>query len=244
MASIFDSLRTTQRTMNGDIPKSLFDFDHLSDNVRKHLVKVYSTLALMVAVASLGTLIGIQYNISASMSGLLCLLSLIALAFVPYEQHGTRVGLIGAFGFFKGASLAPIVQYTLHYNPGVLPLAFSSTCIVFACFSAAALLSNRRDYLYLGGVLSSAISVMFWLSILNMFITIPSMSYIHLYGGLILFSLYVLYDSQLIVEKASRGNNDYIRHALELFIDFVALFVRILIILNKNNNNKKKKQKE
>ena len=45
----------------------------------------------------------------------------------------------------------------------------------------------------------------------------------------------------MIIEKASLGDRDYIKHSLELFVDFVAIFVRLLVILmrNRKNNNKK-----
>lgn len=37
------------------------------------------------------------------------------------------------------------------------------TAIAFACFSGAAMLAKRREYLYLGGLLSSGVSILFWL---------------------------------------------------------------------------------
>ena len=56
-----------------------------------------------------------------------------------------------------------------------------------------------------------------------------------------------MYDTQLIVDKFERGDRDYIwyvvpsnksmplhsyhRHSVELFIDFIAIFRRLLIIL-------------
>ena len=39
---------------------------------------------------------------------------------------------------------------------------------------------------------------------------------------------------QVIVEKAERGDTDHIKHALDLFVDFVAIFVRILVIMLQN----------
>lgn len=44
----------------------------------------------------------------------------------------------------------------------------------------------------------------------------------------------MIFDTQLVVEKASLGDRDFAWHAMELFIDFVGIFVRICIILLRN----------
>lgn len=46
--------------------------------------------------------------------------------------------------------------------------------------------------------------------------------------------MYVLAAAQLIVERASAGEMDEVRHALDLLVDFISMFVRILIILIRN----------
>lgn len=38
-------------------------------------------------------------------------------------------------------------------------------------------------------------------------------------------------DTQEIIEMAHMGDMDYVKHALTLFTDFIAVFVRILIIM-------------
>ena len=226
--------------------KTLLDLSHLRSDVRQHLVKVYAVLGAMIGASAVGAYMGIHHQLSMNIAGLMTFVTLIALIFVPY-QHGKvqyeRLGLILAFGFFKGATLAPLIAHTLHFNPQVLTLAFSATCLVFGCFTAAALLSNRREYLYLGGFLGGALTISLYLSLFNMFIGSTAIPWLNIYGGVIIFSLYILYDSQMIVEKASMGNYDHVNHALELFLDFIALFVRLLIILNKNANDKKKKKR-
>ena len=45
--------------------------------------------------------------------------------------------------------------------------------------------------------------------------------------------LFIIYDTQMIIEKAERGQKDVPAHAMELFIDLFNLFIRILQILMK-----------
>jgi FtsH-binding integral membrane protein len=50
---------------------------------------------------------------------------------------------------------------------------------------------------------------------------------------------------QMTIEKASAGDRDFVGHALELQIDFVALFVRIaIVLLRRSASNKKRRDSE
>lgn len=55
--------------------------------------------------------------------------------------------------------------------------------------------------------------------------------FLQLYFGLLVFVGYIVVDTQDIIEKAHYGDLDYVKHALTLFVDFVGVFVRILIIM-------------
>jgi len=55
--------------------------------------------------------------------------------------------------------------------------------------------------------------------------------YLQLHLGLFVFAGYIIFDTQVMVERASMGVPDYIHDSLQLLLDFVAVFVRILIIL-------------
>ena len=56
--------------------------------------------------------------------------------------------------------------------------------------------------------------------------------FIHSISSLtLLLTLCVL---QMIVEKAEHGDTDHIKHALDLFVDFAAIFVRVLVIMLQN----------
>merc|ERR1712154_217775 len=86
------------------------------------------------------------------------------------------------------------------------------------------------SYLYLGSLLNS-----FCLFLLFMRIFPTSFGYeLSLYGGLLMFIGYVFYDTQQIIKRVERfglQNTDFVSDAITLYIDFVAIFVRILIII-------------
>lgn len=75
------------------------------------------------------------------------------------EAVERRLAIMGAFGFFQGASLGPLIQATVQIDPSIIMTAFLGTTCCFVCFTVTSLLANRRQILLLGGVLSSAFSV-------------------------------------------------------------------------------------
>ena len=53
----------------------------------------------------------------------------------------------------------------------------------------------------------------------------------YLWLSLAVFCGFVMWDTQVIMEKRRRGDGDFIGHSLDLFIDFVQIFRKVLIIL-------------
>ncbi|CAI7800344.1 unnamed protein product [Closterium sp. NIES-53] len=143
-----------------------------------------------------------------------------------------RFRLLLAIAFSHGCSIGPLVDAVIQINPGLLVTAFVATAAIFLCFSGAALLAKRREYLYLGGFLASAVSTMLALRLASIFFGGSNAVFqIELYGGLLVFSGYIIYDTQVLLERARQGQCDHVVDALELLLDFVAVFVRILFIL-------------
>ena len=66
----------------------------------------------------------------------------------------------------------------------------------------------------------------------------------YLMFGLLTACLYIIYDTQIIIERAERGDRDVISHTMTLFIDLFDLFIRILkILIELQKDNKKKEEK-
>jgi hypothetical protein len=60
------------------------------------------------------------------------------------------------------------------------------------------------------GILMSALSTMFWMAIANMFFASPFIFQLNLYAGLIVMCGFVLYDTQMIIEKRRNGDTDFV----------------------------------
>jgi len=103
--------------------------------------------------------------------------------------------------------------------------------VVFVSFSISALLAERGRWLYLGGTLMSMLNIMILFSLANLFLRSTLIYQAHLYLGLFVVCGFVIYDTQLIIEKHHMGSRDFIMHSLDLFIDFVGVFRHLLVIL-------------
>jgi FtsH-binding integral membrane protein len=80
------------------------------------------------------------------------------------------------------------------------------------------------------GMIGISLASMFWPS--------PALYNMWLYGGLVLFSAFVLYDTQKIIHNAkSKPRYDPISESIGIYLDTIILFERFLIIFM---NNKKK----
>lgn len=223
---------------------SLMNFDHLSTRVQLHLRKVYSTLCVALLVSA----VGVYAHILTHLGGLLTSLAFVGvtmwLVSTPSFEEGKRWNLLMAAAFLEGASVGTLIEQVLDRDPSIAVTALLGTVAIFACFSGAAVFAKRREYLFLGGLLSSLVSTMLMLRFGSLIFGGYSTTFnVELYGGLLIFLGYVLFDTQLIIERADKGDTDYVKHSLDLFMDFASIFVRILIILLKNDKSREERRK-
>uniref|UniRef100_G1SG91 Bax inhibitor 1 n=1 Tax=Oryctolagus cuniculus TaxID=9986 RepID=G1SG91_RABIT len=160
-----------------------------------------------------------------------------------HETEQKRLGLLAGFAFLTGVGLGPALELCIAINPSILPTAFLGTAMIFTCFTLSALYARRRTYLFLGGILMSAMSLMLLSSLGNLFFGSIWLFQANLYMGLVVMCGFVLFDTQLIIEKAENGDKDYIWHCVDLFLDFITLFRKLMMILAMNEKDKKKEKK-
>uniref|UniRef100_A0A8C6QTN6 Bax inhibitor 1 n=1 Tax=Nannospalax galili TaxID=1026970 RepID=A0A8C6QTN6_NANGA len=208
---------------------ALLKFSHITPLTQQHLKKVYASFALCMFVVAAGAYVHVVTHFirTALLSALVSLGLMIWLMTTPHshETEQKRLGLLAGFAFLTGVGLGPALELCIAINPSILPNAFMGTAIIFTCFSLSTLYDRCRSYLFLGGILMSAMSLMFLSSLGNLFFGSIWLFQENLYMGLAVICGFVLFDTQLIIEK------DYIWHCVDLFLDFVTLFRKLMMIL-------------
>ncbi|KAL7111322.1 hypothetical protein ACP275_05G080500 [Erythranthe tilingii] len=240
--SFFDSQSSFGNRWNYD---SLKNLRQISPAVQSHLKQVYLSLCCALVASAVGVYLHILWNIGGLLTTFGCIGLMTWLLFTPAYQEQKKVSLLMAVALLQGATIGPLIELAIEIDSSILVSAFVGCALAFGCFSAAAMLARRREYLYLGGLVSSGLSILFWLQIASsIFGGSTALFKFELYFGLLVFVGYIVFDTQDIIEKAHLGDVDYVNHALTLFTDFIGVFVRVLIIMLKNASDKEEKKKK
>uniref|UniRef100_A0A023FJ41 Putative bax-mediated apoptosis inhibitor tegt/bi-1 n=1 Tax=Amblyomma cajennense TaxID=34607 RepID=A0A023FJ41_AMBCJ len=218
----------------------------LDKPVRDHLKNVYSCLAISTLATAAGGYVHLftdilQGNFLTTLLSLGLLLALFAVPDNGKNQH-VRLAILVGFAFTTGLGMGPLLDVVISVDPSIIATAFLATCAVFTCFSLSALYTDHCRWIYVGGTLMSILSVMSLFTLANLFLGSYILFQANLYLGVVVFCGFVLYDTQLIIEKRKRGERDYIRHSVDLFLDFISIFKRLLIILTQKESSRREKR--
>merc|ERR1711973_496670 len=107
------------------------------------------------------------------------------------------------------------------YDVAVVVQAFFLTCAVVAGLTAFTF-QTKRDFTHWGTGLMAGL----WILILGGFMQV-------FVGGALLFSGFIIFDTQMIMTRVSP--EEYIMATIELYLDIINLFIEILKILEKVN---------
>uniref|UniRef100_A0A7S3KBP0 Uncharacterized protein n=1 Tax=Euplotes crassus TaxID=5936 RepID=A0A7S3KBP0_EUPCR len=142
----------------------------------------------------------------------------------------------GAFCGLEGLMLAPLI------NMAGMPIVFNAlaaTGAMMGALGAYAYNTPTKDFLSMGGALSIGLCGLIGVSFVNMFWPSPLLMSLSLYGGLLLFGGFVMYDTQKLIHNAStKPSWDPINESIGIYLDAIIIFQKFLIIFM---NNKKKK---
>lgn len=198
------------------------------------LRNTYWLLALSMVPTIFGAVLGVGLQLPLG-GGMMSLLFLaVAFGFIwgieKNKDSGVGVALLLGFTFFMGLMLTPILSFTLRaYTNGafLIMTAFGGTATVFAVLATVATVS-KRDFSGMGTWLFAGVVVLMLASLANIFLNIPAMSLVISVIAVVIFSAYILYDVQQIING---GETNYIRATLSIYLDVYNVFVNLLRLL-------------
>jgi len=220
----------------------------LEPPVQQHLKNVYACLAMSTMAAAIGASLHLFTNIlQAGFLSVFGALIFFGLLLSTPDDNGKsmklRIGYLLGFATLTGVGMGPLLETVILINPSIIITALIGTSLVFISFSVCAMLAERGKWLYLGGTCMTLLMAVSILSIANLFFGYQFLFQAQLYLGLIAMCGFVLYDTQLIIEKRRLGSKDFVTHSLDLFVDFIGIFRRLLIILTQKEQESQKKRR-
>ncbi|KAJ0015667.1 hypothetical protein NQD34_013957 [Periophthalmus magnuspinnatus] len=146
-----------------------------------------------------------------------------------------------------GAVIAPL---TLLGGPLMIRAAWYTAGVVGG-LSTVAMCAPSEKFLYMGGPLAVGFGVVFASSIGSMFLPPTSalgagLYSVAVYGGLVLFSLFLLYDTQKVIKRAETQplygvqKYDPINACMGIYMDTLNIFMRLVMILANGGGGKRK----
>ena len=194
--------------------------------------QTYQLFAGSLLAASVGAYIGIGMApaIASWYWGLVILeFALLFGLYAAKRKEGLNVILLFAFTFISGLTLTPLLSSVLGMPGGasIVANAFILTTVAFGGLSLFAM-NTSRDFSAMGKMLFIALIVIVVASLINIFLGSPIMQLVIASISAILFSAFILYDTQNIIRGAYETP---IEGAIALYLDFLNLFVALLQIL-------------
>ncbi len=210
-----------------------YEQEHVREGSLGVFIKqTYQLFAASLLAASVGAYLGLTMaaTIRAWFWGLVILefAFLIGLMFAK-KKAGLNLVLLFGFTFVSGLTLAPLLSSILGLRGGgnIVANAFILTTVAFGGLSIFAM-NTKRDFTTMGKMLFIALVVLVVASLIGLFFHSPIFQLVISSVSAILFSAYVLYDTQNIIRGAYETP---IEGAIALYLDFLNIFTALLKIL-------------
>jgi len=120
------------------------------------------------------------------------------------------------------------------YEPKIVLSAAALTCAVTIALTIYAF-TTETDFTFMGGMLYVSLCLLLGFGILSIFV--PALKLLYCVAGVLLYSIYLIYDTQLIIgkfEKIEYDIDDYIIAAINIYLDVLNIFLYLLQILGGN----------
>ena len=207
-------------------------------NLVGFLRATYQLFASSLMAATVGAYVGLGMAsmISSWYWGLVILeFALLFGLYAVKDKPGINLAVLFGFTFISGLTLTPLLSsvFNMPGGAGIVAQAFLMTSVAFGGISMFAM-TTKKDYSGMGKMLMIAVIILIVGSISNIFIGSPILQLGIAMIGALVFSAFILYDTQQIIKG---GFSTPIEAAIALYLDFLNLFVSLLQILAAFNSS-------
>lgn len=209
--------------------------EYSQSSLSTFIKQTYQLFAASLLAASVGAYVGLGIahvfigNLALFIGLVVVELGLLFGLMAAKRKAGLNLVLLFAFTFVSGLTLTPLLASVLAMPGGasIVAQAFTLTTVAFGALSVFAM-NTKRDFTAMGKMLFITLIVVIVAAIMNFFFKSPIFQLAIASVSAVLFSAYILYDTQNII----RGNYETpIEGAVALYLDFVNLFTSLLQIL-------------
>ncbi|KAK2192528.1 hypothetical protein NP493_28g04037 [Ridgeia piscesae] len=150
------------------------------------------------------------------------------------KETPTNYVLLTMFTGCEGILVGTVVTF---YKPQIVLGAFVLTCAVTLALTIYTL-QSKKDFSVWGAGLFSVLWILLLASFMQLFLRNPMLDFVIAVSSAVLFCLYIIYDTHMIMHKVSA--EEYIHASITLYLDIINLFLYILRILNDLSERKRR----
>ncbi|XP_065183692.1 protein lifeguard 4-like [Sycon ciliatum] len=147
------------------------------------------------------------------------------------HETPTNMYLLFAFTLVESYTVGTVVTF---YDQKVVAEAAMLTLTVFIALTIYTLQSKRDFSAWYAG-LFTALWILIGAGVMQIFLHSETLEMMMAAGGAFLFSLFIIFDTHMLMHKLSP--EEYILASINLYLDIINLFLEILRLLNEANKN-------
>lgn len=210
--------------------------------------QVFKYLSISIVFMFIGYLFGLflptSFIYMANTLVVILMIGLLIMALFSRKSIIPRrfsMNFVYLFTFIDGILMSPIIRY--YVGSMGTDMVISILLATSAIFGGLAFVANRSEsgkFLRFGPSLFIALIVLLIMSVINIFISGSMYNIIISIFGIVIFSGYILYDVSLIKAEIEYGGindrDDLSIHVLNLYLDFINIFLDLLRLVKELND--------
>ena len=211
--------------------------------------QVFKYLSISIVFMFIGYLFGLiflppSFIYMANMITAVLMVALIIMALFSKKSMIPRrfsMNFVYLFTFIDGILMSPVISYYVGDMGAEMVInVLLATAIIFGGLAFVANRSESGRFLRWGPVLFISLIALLIISIINIFIDGTVFNIVISIIGIVIFSGYILYDVSLIKSEIEYGyindRDDLSIHVLNLYLDFINIFIDLLRLVKELND--------